>query len=287
MDQKDFQILVELHKNARQSYRSIGFHVELSAPAVRERLRNLKNQNILQGYWLSIDPSIFNRDNILIHFRGEWTRRDLEKVLAIKDVAWAALKLDGGIVIQIWSHDKSKSIEKLTDILGKKPSTHAFTNGSKYFHLSSIDWQIIEVLVDDPKIPLKDLIKSTQLSPKTIRKHLELLLQEEIISIMPLLGNISESGEIVYNLAVIGNVNNNELYKVMGDSFLVNETHVPPMRYFLCHDKDFGSATSKTQILRKLPKVESVVVSLNREMLIGTKLTHDLVREKIGVNSKR
>jgi DNA-binding Lrp family transcriptional regulator len=38
--------------------------------------------------------------------------------------------------------------------------------------LSITDLSIMDALVDDPKIPFGDLVKTTGLSPKTVRKHL-------------------------------------------------------------------------------------------------------------------
>lgn len=59
MDAKDFQLLAALHQNARQSYRSLGRHASLTAPAVRERLKRLQDLGVLHGYGLRIDPGIF------------------------------------------------------------------------------------------------------------------------------------------------------------------------------------------------------------------------------------
>ena len=50
MDSKDFQLLVALDHDARQSYLSLGRRVSLSAPAVRARLERLKMKRILQGF---------------------------------------------------------------------------------------------------------------------------------------------------------------------------------------------------------------------------------------------
>ena len=106
MDTIDFQLLVGLHENARQSFRSLGNKVPLSAPAVRDRLQKLEKRGILQGYWLSIDPNIFDRENVLIFFGGEFNGDDAKRALEVPDIAWAAWKVDGGLTIQAWSSEK-------------------------------------------------------------------------------------------------------------------------------------------------------------------------------------
>jgi DNA-binding Lrp family transcriptional regulator len=70
VDSKDFQPLVGLYGNARQSYQSLGRRVSLSAPAVRDRLNRLRRKGILQGFMLVIDSSVFERDDLLLFFHG-------------------------------------------------------------------------------------------------------------------------------------------------------------------------------------------------------------------------
>ena len=88
MDSKDFEILAALHEDARQSYRSIGHQVSLTAPAVRERLSRLKRSDILRGYRLWIDPCVFDREEVLMFFRGE-------RSLKSSSEYYALLKLHG------------------------------------------------------------------------------------------------------------------------------------------------------------------------------------------------
>lgn len=282
MDSKDFQLLAALYQDARQSYRSLGRRAALTAPAVRERLKRLQVQGIIQGYGLRIDPSIFDRDQLVVSFQGEWTRKDLAQVLAAPDVAFAAWRLDGGLMAAVWSRESGQSIRKLADALGAKPSTGAFTERRDDLHpLSVLDLQIIDTLIDDPKIPLKNIIELTGLSPKTIRKRLEALFESSIISILPRLGPMTGSGEVVYYLAVIGEVEMKELHRLFGDAILVNKTQKPPMKYLLCHESDLGSLTAKIKALSKLPGVKSVTTTLIREVLFATEFMHSLVREQI------
>jgi winged helix-turn-helix DNA-binding protein len=142
--------------------------------------------------------------------------------------------------------------------------------------------QIIDTLIDDPKIPLKRIIELTGLSPKTIRKRLEALFESSIISILPRLGPMTGSGEVVYYLSVIGEVEMKELRRLFGDAILVNKTQKPPMKYLLCRESDLGSLTAKIKALSKLTGVKSVTTTLNREILFATEFMHSLVHEQIG-----
>ena len=285
MDSIDFRLLVALHENARQSYRSLGNKVALSAPAVRARLKSLENYGILQGYWLSIDPNVFNREDVLIFFSGEFrTIEDVRKAMKVPDVAWTAWKLDGGLTIQAWSKESrsTKTVRDLESVLGRKAAGYAFSDRRIQKHrLSTVDWQIMDSLIDKPKMPFSELVISTGLSPKTVRKHLENLLVNEVMYILPKLGALADSGELVFHLAVCGQVGLADIRKIVGDTFLINQTQDPPLKYLLCRGTDLGEVTVKTNNLRKLSDVESVNVTLNRELVIGTEFIHTLVQENL------
>jgi DNA-binding Lrp family transcriptional regulator len=281
MDRKDFQLLVGLYENARQSYRALARRVSLSAPAVRERLRRLESRGILQGYMLSIDPSVFDRDDLLVFFRGRWTRGDATKALAARDVAWVSWKLDGSLTVGVWSRDSATAAKNLADDFGATPSGQALTrHRAPSFRLSLVDLSIIDSLIDEPRMPLKDILVATGLSPKTVRNHLEFLFQSQVVFIEPRLGTFADSGELVYQLAIFGRIDMTGLLRILGDAYLVNETQEPPAKSLLCLGGHLGDVMTKTHAVEELPGVESVNLSLNREMLVATEFIHSLVRER-------
>ena len=280
MDSKDFQLLAALHENARQSYRALGNRVSLSAPAVRDRLQALEKRGIIQGYWVTPDPTIFDRQDLLVFYQDERTREEALRALSVRDVAFVAWKVDGGLTVQLWPRNQKESVEELTRALGA-PSGQALAEHPPHPPLSLADWRIIDVLIDDPRIELERLCKSTGLSPKTVRKHLSGMIREEEIFITPRLGTLSGSGELVYHLMVDGRVGLSELRDALGDAVLVNETKDPPMKYLLCRAHDLADVTSRTAQTSKLPGVNSVRVTLNREILVATEFVHSLVRARI------
>jgi DNA-binding transcriptional ArsR family regulator len=151
----------------------------------------------------------------------------------------------------------------LTRTLG--PRAFGKTLGDRRHHrirLAAIDWQIIDALIDDPKLSLKQLCQSTGLSPKTVRKHLEMLMEEEIIYILPRLGPL-DSGDLAYQLAVFGSVSLTDLYRMMGsnDTILLNATQNPPVRYMLCRSSSLTGITTKIHGVSRLSGVRSVSCS--------------------------
>lgn len=281
MDSRDFQLLVALFGDARQSYQSLGRRLSLSAPVVRNRLERLMMKGVLQGYMLTINPSVFDRVGLVLSFPGDFKLKSAQAAVAAPDVSWVRLKLDGQMFVGLWTCDEEKSIDHLTEILGVGPSGRALTPRRRHPPVSINDLSIMDALVDDPKVPFDELVKSTGLSPKTIRKHLNTLLEAKTISIEPILGALTDSGELVYPMVIAGRVSMDEVRRIMGEAEQLHYAVDPPIKHVLCRASSLPEVMSKTRVLENVQGVESVTLSLDREMLVSTDLRHSLIREEI------
>jgi Lrp/AsnC family transcriptional regulator, leucine-responsive regulatory protein len=61
MDAVDWAILTELQRDARLSLNEVSRRVNLSAPAVAERVRRLTDRGVLTGYAARVDPGALGR----------------------------------------------------------------------------------------------------------------------------------------------------------------------------------------------------------------------------------
>jgi DNA-binding Lrp family transcriptional regulator len=229
---------------------------------------------------LSPDPGIFNRDDSILYFEGEWTRDDARRVLGAPNVVRVGWKVDGGLSVQVWPKSREHAGKEVITVLGRKSSWETFAERPKR-SISHLDLIIIDALIDNSRSPLKNLVKVTGLSPKTIRRHLEFLVRNRIISPRPRLGALTDTGELVFQLLVFGKVGMNELRRVMNDVVLVTRMEEPPTKYLFCRGSDLNDVTSKTRAVEKLPGVESVTITLNRELMVATDFLHFLVHEEI------
>ena len=59
MDHIDRTIVALLRENARRSFKDIGGHVHLTAPAVKRRVDRLERDGVIRGYTATIDPHAF------------------------------------------------------------------------------------------------------------------------------------------------------------------------------------------------------------------------------------
>jgi DNA-binding transcriptional ArsR family regulator len=231
---------------------------------------------------LMIDSSVFDRDDLLLFFNGDFSHKSVLAAFAAPEISWVAWKVDGRMHLRLWTKNKNEAIDILTQILGVGPSIRAFRPRKKrQAPLSLSDLLIMDALVDDPKVPFGDLLKSTGLSPKTVRKHLNLLLGTKTISIDPLLGALTDSGALIYPLAVAGRISMDEVRKIMGESAQTHYTLEPPMKHVLCRANSLADVITKTRVLEKVQGVQSVTITLNREVLVSTDFRHSLIREEI------
>ncbi|HEX6281889.1 MAG TPA: winged helix-turn-helix domain-containing protein [Nitrososphaera sp.] len=228
-----------------------------------------------------IDSSVFDRDDVLLFFNGEYSRKTVLAAFAAADVTWVAWKVDGRIHLRLWTKNEREATANLIKILGVRPSRRAFKLRKRRAPLSINDLSIMDALVDNPKVPFDELLKTTGLSPKTVRKNLNLLLETKTISIDPLLGALTDSGELIYPLVVDGSVSMDDVRKIMGESAQTHHTLEPPMKHVLCRASSLADVISKTRVLEKVQGVNYVTITLNREVLVSTDLRHSLIREEI------
>ena len=231
---------------------------------------------------LSIDSSVFDCNDLLLFFHDDFSRKTILKAFTAPDVSWVVWKMDGQMIVRLWTKNEREASDNLAKILGVRPSVQALTPRKKRgTPVSIMDLSIMDALVDDPKVSFDEVIKSTMLSPKTVRKHLNRLLETKTISVDPILGALTDSGELIYPLVVTGSVSMDDVRKIMGETAQIRHTLEPPMKYVLCKASSLADLITKTRALENVQGVESVTISLNREMLVSTDLRHSLIREEI------
>jgi DNA-binding Lrp family transcriptional regulator len=232
---------------------------------------------------LVIDSSVFDRDDVLLFFHdGNFSRKTVLAAFAVPEVSWIAWKFDGRIHMRLWTKNEREAVDNIVKILGVKPSKQALKPRKKRrAPVSFTELSIMDALVDDPRVPFGDILKTTGLSPKTVRKHLNLLLETKTIFIDPLLGVLRDSSELVYPLVVAGRVSMDQVRRIMGEAAQIHHTLEPPMKHVLCRASSLADVITKTHVLENLQGVESVTISLDREVLVSTDLRHSLIREEI------
>ena len=231
---------------------------------------------------LVIDSSVFDRDDLLLFFHDNFSRKSVLSAFAVTDVSWVAWKVDGRITLRLWTKNQREATDNIGKILGVRPSIRALTPRKQRRALLSItDLLIMDALVDNPNIPVGELLESTRLSPKTVRKHLNRLLETKTISVDPILGALTDSGALIYPMVVAGKISMDKVRRIMGESAQTHHTLKPPMKHVLCRASSLAEVITKTHALENVQGIKYVTISLNREVLISTDFRHSLIREEL------
>lgn len=104
LDPIDREIVSQLVRNARLSYRELGEKVSLSANATAERVRRLRERGVIAGFRAIIDPAAAGRTLIaLIDVRigGEDARARFETLIESTDQVTDAAHVTGGFDYQL------------------------------------------------------------------------------------------------------------------------------------------------------------------------------------------
>jgi hypothetical protein len=109
---------------------------------------------------LVIDSSIFDRDDLLLFFHGNFSRKSALAAFAATDISWVAWKVDGRITLRLWTKNEREATDNITKILGVRPSMQAFTPRKKVrASLSKSDLLIMDALVDEPRVPFGEALQ--------------------------------------------------------------------------------------------------------------------------------
>jgi hypothetical protein len=73
----------------------------------------------------------------------------------------------------------------------------------------------------------------------------------------------------------------NEIRRIMGEAALLRNIQEPPIKYVLCRGNSLADMITNTRVLENAEGVNSVEISLNRDVLVSTHLRHSLIGEEI------
>ena len=218
IDVKDEKILYELDSNSRQSIPQISKKVNLHKNAVRYRIKRLEELGIIINYYTTIDsqklgyivlkfytkyqnaPSIIRKEiiNYFISNKTTWVvdstegSYDLDVIFWVKDINffysfWEKTYDMYGkyfmnptflFQIQATSFRPSYLINK-----NKKPEneTYEITGRGPKVTIDKIDYNILQIIASQARIPLMDMVKKLNLSSNVIRYRMKKLRKLDVI----------------------------------------------------------------------------------------------------------
>ncbi len=188
MDEIDFIILKKLLENSRVTYRELGEIINMSVSAVHKRVNKLVEEGIIDGFIAR--PSVISLKYLWVLIFGTSSAKsmgDVSKELgqheSIKAIAIAGNKY---FYISAYLRNISE-LQEFSSYVSKTAQIAEPTVGiinTPYITepepLTPIDYKILRSLNKDSRKSITDITDDTGLSPKTVRKRLDRMIENNL-----------------------------------------------------------------------------------------------------------
>ena len=188
MDEIDFIILKKLLENSRVTYRELGEIINMSVSTVHKRINNLVEEGIIDGFIAR--PSVISLKYLWVLIFGTSSAKsmgDVSKELgqheSIKAIAIAGNKY---FYISAYLRNISE-LQEFSSYVSKTAQIAEPTVGiinipyiTEPKPLTLIDYKILRSLNKDSRKSITDITDDTGLSPKTVRKRLDRMIENNL-----------------------------------------------------------------------------------------------------------
>lgn len=190
MDDLDFRIIKKLLINARYSYRELADLLGVSVSAIHKRVQNLIDTKIIQAF--RARPSPQSLKYLVVTIEGISEVNGVENVVSAlkKEPNAEKMVVTDANFVDIWTI--------LRDITELEVTTQSITQACKIMEpfvgilnldyktqpetLSKLDYKIIHSLNRDARKPFTDIALETGISASTVRKRLDRMIAQNLIS---------------------------------------------------------------------------------------------------------
>jgi len=182
MDNLDMKILSRLLNNCRESDRQIGMKLGISGGAVRARIKKMEERNVIEEFFIKVEPSVFGYGVLYFVVSGENIDEILEQVSLVGEPYFVVPCVGGISVCSIVVKENMKQKIELTSKLMKDVrvlSIFEAENPGFSSNLTKTDLEILEELIKDPRQKIENIAKNTNLSTKTITRCIEKLQEND------------------------------------------------------------------------------------------------------------
>lgn len=219
IDVKDRKILYHLDLDAKQSFTQLGKKVGLKKDTVAYRVNKLQEEGVIKCFWTVIDTFKLGYMVFRMYFRFQYATTDVKNEIiqhfSNYRNAWAVNSVKGDIDLSVviwvkniydfyrfWDQtldkygnyfaEKTISIYVQADeyhntflLPDKKEQTErkrfSISCSGKTVDIDETDYQLLNTIALNARIPLVDLSEKLDCSPQTVNYHLKNLIDKQVI----------------------------------------------------------------------------------------------------------
>jgi DNA-binding Lrp family transcriptional regulator len=181
--------------NFRESYASLAKRLEVDEETLRLTLKKAMDEGLVKGWRLVINPNLFGHELSGLQLEVDHEERKQEVIEQLKLIEGVILLLDfhGNGLRVIFYHPKIESaierkVKLIASICGFQGETAHWDTKLPLpdIKLRSIDWQILQVILRDPRMEVALIAKKVGVSTRTISRRLRLMTESHVAYLIPI-----------------------------------------------------------------------------------------------------
>ncbi len=273
MDRLDFTLLSRLMRDPRASYDALGNVVGLTGNAVKARIRRMETDGVLQGFSATPSPAALGLREGLLVFTSvdDLAEREDDLLRNLPDVSgvrYVDVTHDHSVVLWLLYRDDEdwERIERASvSLVGKPPSWDLrLPSPSVDVNLTPTDWKIARAMLADGRMPLKDVVRRSNVSSKTVKRRLDALLADATLRIEPVLSPSEAEGLVLYTLLVVlrEDAHPRDLASLLPEATFVSPASSSRLVVVHGHSANLRAAQADHRTVRASPHIERVVFEI-------------------------
>ncbi len=195
MDAMDIRLCQLLFSNSRATVRELSDKLDISVQATHRRMQNLKDEGIIRRYMTFLSVEYLHTCRVYVSGRSTLSDQDeVKRVLRSNDMVYVVLIAGEDFLnisfipreikdlddIAMFVKDKVRISDPFISIesqvrFGGTVLNRRYTGPSE---LSSVDYRIAHAIQDDSRKMLEDIAEDLELSPRTVKRHLDRMIKE-------------------------------------------------------------------------------------------------------------
>ena len=264
LDNLDIKILSRLLNNCRESDRQIGKELGISGGSVRVRISKMENAQIIESYFIKVDPPVLGLGVLYIVVSGQNIKEILDQISLVGKPFFVVPCVGGvtvcGIVVKGNLEEKIELANKLMKDV-RVLSIFEAENPGFDSNLTKTDLEILECLMKDPQQKIESISKKTNLSTKTVTRCIEKLNENEGIQFTLVYDPTKIKGFIPHAILawIKGDLKETlkNLEKKFSDSYLQIPFIAKNQIVLFMYSKDIYEMDNLTHKVRKMDNIKS------------------------------
>jgi len=192
--------------NTKKSYLEVARKLGVDEETVRNRVKRLKESGFLLGWRLVPNPMLLGRVSIslLINFNDQSSKESaISRLTGMDGVINIASIYDKSLTITLFDDEKHIASKQVAGIgMSEDPlTTPSLSLMPSTFRMTQLDWEIARLLLKEADKKLSDIAMKVRVSARTVKRRLNLMMDESAVFIMPTV-DLRKAEGVSYQLIV-------------------------------------------------------------------------------------